>query len=153
MNRAQRRAAVHRRPQYDNVINLPPLIDEWTVFDCPDRILKKVASGEIESIQGVPVFLDNVGEWCQVCPALSGWIFTWQKIIQELHIDYSMAPLGKIHNKLQANMPCTQQDITEALATLDGLRMVFRSVDRKKIKQIAQDAQIAIFLEDKRQSI
>lgn len=153
MNRAQRRAAVYKKPMYDNVINLPPLIDEWTVFDCPDRILKKVASGEIESVQGVPVFLDNEGNWCEVCPALSGWIFTWQKIINELNIEYSMAALGKIHNKLQASMPVSEQDIFEAISTLDGLRMIFRSTDRKKIKQIAQDAQIAIFLEDKRQTI
>jgi hypothetical protein len=64
LNRAQRRAAKYKRPQTDKVISLTPLIDEFTIFDTPQRILDEIASDRLSINQDdVPVFIDNSGHW------------------------------------------------------------------------------------------
>lgn len=153
MNRQQRRAEKHRKFQYERTIPLPRMLDEWTIFDCPQRIINTILTGEVPSIMGKPVFLDNQGDWCEVCPALSGWIFTWQRIIDRLGHNASLIALGKLHNKLQADMPLQTSDVHQALDELNILRNIFRQTDRQLIKSIAQDAQIAIFMQDEHQKI
>lgn len=149
MNRAQRRAEKFRKTQHEVVVSLPPMIDEWTIFDCPDRIMQKLKNGEIESYQGRPIFVDNEGEWSDVCAALSGWIFTWQKIVDKLESSASLQGLQIIHNKLHVMMPITIQDLANAEACLNSLRQLFRKSDRQVIKEVAKTAQIAIYLDGK----
>lgn len=150
MNRAQRRAEKHGKKQYEVIVNLPPMLDEWTIFDCPDRIMQKIKNGAIESHQGRPIFVDNEGEWCDVCAALSGWIFTWQKIVEKLQSSISLQGLQTIHNKLNVAMPITNQDLIKAEECLNLLRKLFRTSNRQVIKEVAKTAQIAIYLEGQR---
>jgi hypothetical protein len=131
MNRAMRRALKHgKQPRTDKLVPLPKMLDEFTIFNIPERILTKLRNGEIEAQQGRPVFIDNTGALQEVCPALEGWIFTWQKINDKLGLNLGMAPLRKLHNKLQA---C--------------IRAIYRITDRQEIASIAREAQIAIYLE------
>jgi len=149
MNRAMRRLLARGKGlQQETVVPLPAMIDEWNIFDIPERILHKLRNGEIEAVRGVPVFQDNTGELCEVCPALSGWIFTWNHINEKLGLNLNMTPLGKLHNKLNAAMMLTEQDVCAAQAALDSIRAIFRASDRQRIKQLAQDAQIAILTVD-----
>jgi hypothetical protein len=149
MNRAMRRAMKHRRQEKPApVVPLPSLLDEFTIFDIPERILSKLRNGEIEALQGRPVFTDNTGDLQEVCPALEGWIFTWQRINDKLGLNLCLAPLRKLHNKLQACMLLSHTDVTQAQAALDSIRAIYRITDRKAIASIAQEAQIAIFMQD-----
>jgi hypothetical protein len=148
MNRAMRRALKHgKQPRTDKLVPLPKMLDEFTIFNIPERILTKLRNGEIEAQQGRPVFIDNTGALQEVCPALEGWIFTWQKINDKLGLNLGMAPLRKLHNKLQASMMLTEQDVTQAQAALDSIRAIYRITDRQEIASIAREAQIAIYLE------
>ena len=116
MNRAKRRAmARNKRPAADRFVPLPSLLDEFTVFDMPQTILDKICNGEIEAHQGVPVFRDNTGELCEVCPALAGWIFTWQRINDQLGSGLDLNPLKRLHNKLHADMPLTPSRVWDAM--------------------------------------
>lgn len=149
MNRAQRRAAQKGRTQVHEIVRpLPRYLDEFTIFDIPQTILDRIEKGEIEAANGVPVFWHEAG-WHEVCPALRGWIYTWQKISNGMQLNLDLQPLQKLHNKLQASMPISELDIGIAQLCLSWLRAVFRSNDRQRIKQIAQEAQIAILLQDK----
>lgn len=149
MNRAMRRAMKHRRQvKPAQVVPLPSLLDEFTIFDIPERILSKLRNGEIEALQGRPVFYDNAGDLQEVCPALEGWIFTWQMINDKLGLNLGLAPLRKLHNKLQACMLLTHTDVTQAQAALEHIRAIYRITDRQKIASIAKEAQIAILIGD-----
>lgn len=149
MNRAMRRALKHgRQEKPGKVVQLPSLLDEFTIFDIPERILHKLQNGEIEALQGRPVFYDNAGDLQEVCPALEGWIFTWQRISDKMDLNLNIAPLGKLHNKLQACMLLTPRDVMEAQAALASIRNIYRIIDRDKLRSIAKEAQIAIMIGD-----
>lgn len=147
MNRSMRRAEKYKKKLHDVVVNLPPMIDEWTVFDIPTRILQSIATGEINAVNGKPVCLDNEGNWCEICPALSGWIFTWQHITSKMQLKASLLALSKLHNKLLANMPLQLQDVKSAQEEMHALRKIFRNSDRSRIKELAQQAQILILMD------
>lgn len=148
-NRAQRRAAKRGKLLMpERIVPLPSLMDEFTVFDMPQTIIDNIKNGQIDAYQGKPVFRDNTGQLCEVCPALAGWIETWEMINLQLGTNINLQPLGKLHNKLQADMPLSVPDVTTAEETLRSMRLVFRASDRNLIASIAKSAQIKILLED-----
>lgn len=155
MNRTQRRQLErdHRRGIDRNAgrsVMLPAPIDEFTVFDMPQTLLDKITqSGAIESIQGTVVFRDPAGEWTQLCPALDGWIFTWEKISKDLNVPLDLTPLKRLNKKLYADMPLSKADCDSSRTALHDCRKIFRSCDRRHVMQIAKDAQIAILMEGK----
>lgn len=151
MNRAIRRQAAknERRgiTRTERVVQLPALLDEFTVFDMPQCILNQLANGAIDSIQGVPVFKDNAGVWCEVSPALEGWLFTWKKINTDLQLQLDLTALITLHKRLYHAMPITRELVGNALLCLDACRQAFRASNRQEIVRIAKTAQIAIYLE------
>lgn len=151
MNRTQRRQAERdaRRGKvyHERVVPLPALLDEFTVFDMPQTMLDKLINGEIESVHGVPVFYDNEGGLNEICPALQGWIYTWQRINEKLNANIDLAPLQCINNKLNADSIITMNEVMAARQSLDGMRKFFRSTDRKAVCEITKTAQIAMLLE------
>ncbi len=153
MNRAQRRLAEkHERrgtqPQQEKVVPLPFLFDQFTVFDFMDTFLQKIKNGYIESVQGVPVFTDNEGKLTELCPALMGWIETWEFIFEKIGVNIPMASLRKIHNKLLYNSPLSRAEIYAAEVTNNECMQLFRSRKRKQITEIAKLAQFKILMED-----
>lgn len=146
-NRAQRRAMANGKTQAPpKVIALPKLLDEFAIFDFPQILLEKLTNGEIEAVQGVPVFYDDHGVLTQICPALSGWLLTWQRINHKLNANMNLMPLQRIHNKLNACMPISMGEVSAAKQTLTSMRLVFRNSDRQIIKEVAKTAQIAILM-------
>jgi hypothetical protein len=150
MNRAQRRAMKKGRgaTEYRDV-PLPAALDEFTVFDMTQTLLNKISNGAIEAYRGEPVFRDNAGQLCYVCPALKGWVETWELINDQLGTNINLYPLRRIHNKLDAGMILAEGEISAAKDTLLSMRLVFRAADRSRIASIARSAQIKILLEDR----
>jgi len=60
MNRAQRRQAERNDRRgivyTPKVLPVPAIFDEFNVFDFPQMMLQKLENGEIEAVQGTPVF-------------------------------------------------------------------------------------------------
>lgn len=149
MNRAMRRAAAKAKPmQAPKVVPLPALLDEFTVFDHIDTLLLKIGNGHIETVQGVPVFRDNEGKLTQVCPALQGWIETWQMINEKLGLVIPIQHFQLICNKLHYDTIITERDLKLATATNAYCKAVFRQ-RRKEITEVAKLAQFKILLESK----
>lgn len=149
MNRAMRRAAAKSKPmQPPKVVPLPALLDEFTVFDHIDTLFLKIGNGHIETVQGVPVFRDNEGKLNQVCPALQGWIETWQMINEKLGLVIPIQHFQLICNKLHYDTIITERDLKLATATNAYCKAVFRQ-RRKEITEVAKLAQFKILLESK----
>jgi hypothetical protein len=149
LNRAERRAlAKGKRQQPERIVPLPKILDEFTVFDMAQTIIDKISHGEIEAYQGRPVFRDNTGTLCEVCPALAGWIDTWHSINDRLGTNINLTPLEKLLKRLHNSVPITEAEIHAAADTLNSMRLVFRASDRKVISSIARTAQIKILLEE-----
>lgn len=151
MNRTQRRQAERNAKrgivQADRVIPLPALLDEFTIFDTPQSIFDQLKNGQIDSVDDVPVFRDNTGQWCEVVPALDGWIFTWEKIAKELNINLiAFTSMRILLNKLNSGAMLSVIDIAAANCELTQCRGVFRKADRAKLMEIAKTAQLQILL-------
>jgi hypothetical protein len=117
LNRAQRRAAKYRKPSYEREVPLPSLIDEFTIFDIPERILKEIANDAVSTMDDVPHFQDNTGTWRETAPCLGGWIST-----------------------------IPEETAFKARQELEACRVMFRTNPRKEIQSIAKSAQVGIML-------
>jgi hypothetical protein len=150
MNREQRRHTERNQRRgithVERVIPLPAMLDEFTVFDMPQSILDQISHGSVDAVQGVPVFRDNSGTWCEITPALYGWIFTWAKINNELNLGLKLSALNTVCIRLENCMPITRENIQDALVCLNACRQAFRVSDRQRLTSIAKTAQIQIML-------
>lgn len=144
MERDQRRGI----DRSERIVGLPPMLDEFTIFDIPQTILDRISAGEIEAANGRPVFRDNTGAWCEVCAALDGWIFTWQRISNGLAMQLDLSALSKLNNKLRYDMRISELEVRAGHAALNKIRQAFRSSDRSRIASLARDAQIVILAAD-----
>lgn len=143
--RDQRRKIVRE----GRTIPLPAILDEFTVFDVPQRILDQISNGSIDSHGGVPVFRDGSGLWTEVVPAFEGWIFTWKELNEKLllGIGGDIEALNAVNKCLHYDMPISLDKIASARLALNACRAVFRKTERDKIVSIAKTAQIKIMLE------
>lgn len=148
MNRAQRRAAARVKPQTAAIRPVPMALDEMMVFDDIEQILLKITHGQIEHIRGTPVYWHD-GEWCDVCFAISSFQQVWQAISDGLGLNICLAPIGKLHNKLHANMPATEADLQDVATTILTLRQVFRAANRQQLAELATKAQIQIYMRER----
>lgn len=149
-NRAQRRQAeknIRRGITHtERVVPLPALLDEFTVFDMPQSIIDQLQNGSIDCADNVPVFRDNTGQWCEVLPALEGWLFTWRKINTELSLGISFYYLTLLANRLSKGEFLHPKHIEHSANELLACRVAFRAADRKQIVSIAKTAQLQILL-------
>jgi len=127
-------------------VPLPALLDEFTVFDMPQSIIDQLKNGAIDCADDVPVFRDNTGQWCEVLPALNGWIFTWKKINTELNLNLSFRHFETLSTRLENDVPLDNLHIRCCIAELNACRVAFRAADRKQIVSIAKTAQLQILL-------
>jgi len=150
MNRAQRRQAEknsrRRITHTERVVPLPALLDEFTVFDMPQSIIDQLQNGSIDCADDVPVFRDNTGQWVEVAPALEGWLFTWQKISDELNLNLSFNYLKLLSDCLSKGQFFQWLYVDKSAEELHACRLAFRSADRKEIVRIAKTAQFQILL-------
>lgn len=151
MNRVQRRQAEKdaRRGITREVksLPLPALLDEFAVFEFIEATLNKIKHSALDSIKGVPVFKDEHGEWCQIAPALDGWILAWQDIIDRQSLNIDLQPLQIISKRLAAGVVITHANVDKAFETLAQCRAVFKSTKRKDITKSAQTSLIKLYLE------
>lgn len=151
MNRTQRRQSernVRRGISYsERIVPLPALLDEFTVFDMPQSIIDQLAAGSIDAADGVPVFRDNTGGWCEVVPALEGWLFTWRKISAALDLGLLFYSFTLLSNRLHLGELIEAIHIDNAAVELAFCRRAFRTANRQKIVSLAKTAQIQILME------
>lgn len=150
MNRREKRQLDKniRRGKLDayKSVQLPSIIDEFCVFDMPQSILDQLKNGAIDTADDVPVFRDNTGRWCEVLPALEGWLFTWRKINTELSLGLSFYYLTLLANRLSKGEFLHPKHIEHSANELMACRVAFRAADRQQIVSIAKTAQLQILL-------
>lgn len=149
MNRAMRRAADRAKPIEHKRVDLPKYLDEFTIFSDIERVLEKLGNGEIEHVGGKAVFMASNGEWCQIVPALNGWISVWKRYDAQFKLNHDVSALVRVCNKLNYNAPLTEAQVKAAKDTVDNQRRLFRRLNRDQLASVAKTEQIAIFLEDK----
>jgi hypothetical protein len=147
MNRAMRRAAARVKPIEFKQEPLPKWLDEFEIFDPIDRMLQKLENGEIEYHQGSAVFMAGSGEWCQVVPALNGWISVWKRFDQHFQLGHDLSPMVRLCNCLNYSQPLTEHQVAAARKVYKEQIRLFRTLPRDALASITRTEQIRMLLE------
>jgi hypothetical protein len=126
------------------VVNKPRLDSALRVFEPVFAAFDKLASGEIETVRGAPVFKDWSGEWCELAPAIDGWADCWDRICRNQGIDIDLEPLRKLARKLDYGIPLTEDDVSAGRAVIDETRSAFVSLPVEVTRAHAVTEQIQI---------
>lgn len=132
--------------------NLPGMTDMFRLFDPIYSVLEQMEFGEIETINGAPVFLDYEGHWSEVSQAMIGWADCWQRICDDQKIAFDPTPLRKMAKKLDYGVPLELDDIGAARSVIDLTKRVFMLTPADVLRSHAVTEQIAIEFE-KRQML
>jgi hypothetical protein len=125
---------------------LPHEVD--LVFRPLDLMFAQLRAGEIDAVQGRPVFRSFEGELCEVCPALEGWIESWRLIDQRFGLDIGVKPLETLRRKLYYSIPLETAEVDAAWATVCAERVAYaQKLDVHKVKSIVRTAEIKLEME------
>lgn len=126
------------------VVNKPRLDSALRVFEPVFAAFDQLATGEIETVRGVPVFKDWSGEWCELAPAIDGWADCWDRIIRDRSLPIDTAPLRRIAKRLANGVPLVEEDVTSARAVIDATWQAYIRLPVEITRSHAQTEEIAI---------
>ncbi|WP_281982074.1 hypothetical protein [Azonexus hydrophilus] len=126
------------------MVNKPRLDSALRVFKPVFAAFDQLATGEIETVRGAPVFKDWSGEWCELAPAIDGWADCWDRICRNQGIDINLEPLRKLARKLDYGAPLTEDDVSSARAVIDATWQAYIRLPVEITRSHAQTEEIAI---------
>jgi hypothetical protein len=148
MNRAYRREIARDGKRKNNrsakVHKVPKTFDKFQQFDEIDRLLQKLANGEIEYQYNEewdcerPVLMSKQGNFLDVLSALEGWLMLWREVamLHKFH-DYDDRPFVLLAFKLRSNVELSDMDVLGAIKVADKQKTMFDNIDRSELSRIA----------------
>lgn len=129
-----------------HIVNRPSLNDCYQVFAPVDDVFACLEAGEIDSVQGMPVFRDRNGDLCEVAPAVEGWAAMWDRLCNGEGIVFNSKPLIKLAAKLRYDSPLTDDEVAEAKAVIELTRTLYMQLPISVSQAYARDEEIHIKL-------
>jgi hypothetical protein len=140
------RPRARQRPRVGQIaLSLPHEVDH--VFRPLDQIFAQLRAGEVDAERGTPVFLAGKDHWAAICPALEGWIATWQLIGERFRLGIDQTPLDSLRRKLDAGMPMVPGEVEAAAAVIGAQRVAYARLNAHEVKAISRTAEIKLELE------
>lgn len=124
----------------------PTLPQQLEAFRLPDQIFAHLATGEIESIKGVPCFIDHTessGTWYAIAPAMEGWLSLWRRLCRRYVLAIDLYPIEIIARRLDTGAPITPEEIDAARRVIDQCRKAYRGMDVYVVGSLVKTEQIA----------
>lgn len=111
--------------------NTRPSRRQMQAFIAPVRdALKQMRAGEVDTIQGYPVFKDWQGEWCRIDWAMNGFVSMVLRAAPEI----DMQVFDKVAAKLGSGVPLTIKEIDQALSRLKQVETALIKITRGELK-------------------
>lgn len=129
-----------------HIINRPNMNDCYQVFARVDDVFSCLEAGEVDSVQGVPVFQDRNGDLCEIAPAIEGWASMWDRLCKGEGIVFNSKPLTKLAAKLRYNSPLTELEVAEAKAVVEMTRTMYMKLPISVTREYARTEEIYIKL-------
>lgn len=147
--------AVSKKPRrkynplrHRNIVNRPSLNDCYQVFAPVDDVFASLEAGEIDSVQGVPVFKDRNGDLCEVSQAVEGWVGLWDRLTKGEGIVFDSKPLAKLAAKLRYDSPLTELEVAEAKSVVEMTRTMYMKLPISVTREYARTEEIKIKMEN-----
>lgn len=152
MNRQLRRQAARQKPpaptrRWQFSGSKPRLHEIDFVFSPVERAFSQLASGEIDSVQGRPCFVDQEGVMYELAPALRGFASALHRISAAHSLDIDFAPVLKLCNRLDASMPITPELVAQCSAIITRFRVAYQKMDMYKVGSLVNTELIALEME------
>lgn len=138
-----------RKPYRPRASIYPDLHDVGLIFRPIHTMFDQLRAGEIDAVQGRPVFTDWQGEICGVVPALEGWISCWQRIIDGERLAIKLDGLRKIAKRLDLGVIMTEEDVEAGWREVLACQRATMRIPRKTMGSYVRVEQIAIEVEQR----
>ena len=79
------------------------------------ELVRQLRTGEVDTVQGVPVMPEWSGGMVEVCPALEGWASCWQRINAAEGLGITATACERVAKALHYGKPLTVEEV-EAFA-------------------------------------
>jgi hypothetical protein len=103
-----------------------------TAFRLVEQIFERLATGEVEVINGMTCFRDRTAskqEWCVIPDALDGWVRLWRRLVDHYRLVINLQPVETIAFLLASDRPLTEDDVADARRVVAQCRAAYRSMD------------------------
>lgn len=141
------RNAKPRKPYRPRASLYPDLHDVGMIFRPIHRLFDQLREGEVDSAQGRPIFLDWTGTWCDVVPALDGWVGCWKRITAGEGVEVDLSAVSKLARYLDNGVPLTEDMVDQAWQQIMVTQRLTMKITRKALGDYMRTEQIAIELE------
>lgn len=139
MNRAEKRLqarmAKHKpnrsRMQYNNILTL-----QNDCFDSLDRMFLSIRNGELRWNGKAYVIMGINGHDLHICSALSGWVYYWEELTDEMGVSYDGSAMKRLCKSLEYDKPLTLAEVDAAEEVLEVQRKLYRSIPQQKRREV-----------------
>lgn len=121
----------------------PTFMEAMTFFEPMRRAIVSLAR-EVPTFRGYPIFVDWKGTWSRIDYALQGWADCWNRYAP----DIDQTHLRTLAGKLAHGTPVTEDDLIDALLTLDRQQSRFMALHTDFIHRHTVTAEIAVRMAD-----
>jgi len=116
--------AAHMRARYPGIPEEPSILDMRAAFEPVDALLAHIEAGELTYEQNTPVLI--IGDTaCEICPAMAGWVETFERIAIRLGTPIDLSPLIRIGKKLSLGIMLEESDLARAKLLVDRCRAIY----------------------------
>lgn len=122
----------------------PTLHDVGLIFRPIHRLFDQLRSGEIDSADGQPIFLDWQGNWCEVVPALDGWAGCWERIAAGEGLVLSTAAVRQLARSLADDVELTEDQVDAAWQEVLATQRATLRIPRKTMGNYMRTELVAI---------
>ena len=125
-------------------MRIPKLILQDRDFNQIELLMMKLASGEMDFVDGHYVMTALDGESYCIVAALEGWILNFATMAKRAGVDYDDRPMVQLKNKLASGMMLTKSDIEQARKVVDVQLRLYQSLPSETISSVAVTTQIKL---------
>ena len=138
------RNAKPRKPYRPRFSVYPDLHDVGLIFRPIHHLFDQLRQGEVDSAQGKPIFKDWHGQWCEVVPALDGWVGCWARIAAGERITIDLSAVTKLARCLEYGMPMTPEQVENAWQQIMVTQRLTLKIPRRTMGKYMRDEQIQV---------
>lgn len=106
--------------------------------------MASLRNGEIDTIQGVPAFIDWEGEWRQVVPTLRFWRNFWGRVSVHRHLGIDFSAVDRVIRELDYGIPMMPETVAAADAALSACEDAFMKTPLHVMSDMILTEQIAL---------
>ena len=114
------------------------------------ELVRQLRTGEVDTVQGVPIMPEWSGGFVEVCPALEGWVYCWQRINAGEGLGITATACERVAKALHYSKPLTEQEVEAFAQEVEAMAGFYAVLPLDVIRRHILTEQLAIQLDEMR---